>query len=280
MTLHRWLVVSLVVGSVCAGLARRAHADNTPSASDVARAESYAAEAFDAYTRKDYPAAVSLYLKAWDAAATADILYNLARIYDGKLKDRQTAIEYYRRYIRDPGAEPARVRSSNERLSQLLELESLSAQTPAARPPFEPGLGNAAALSSDALRTGQTTPSRDHGISSMQVLGIVALSTGVAGLAIGAGFGLSAKSDASIADTFCNGNACSSQRGVDASHDASDAATISTIAFVAGGVLSALGAVTLVLASSRDDREHPKASLSLTPVAGPHLVGTHIAGRW
>jgi hypothetical protein len=114
----------------------------------------------------------------------------------------------------------------------------------------------------------------------MQVLAIVTLTAGVTSLGIGGGFGLAAKSDAEVADESCNGNACRTQRGVDASRDASSAATISTIGFVAGGALSALGVVALLIASSDDETERKVASLSLAPWTGPNVVGTRIAGQW
>jgi tetratricopeptide (TPR) repeat protein len=280
MTLHRWLVVGVVVGSTWAGpasLSGRARAEGSSNASDVARAEGYAADAFDAYTRKDYSAAVALYIKALDTAPTADMLYNLARIYDGKLKERQLAIDYYRRYARDPGAEPTRLRTVTERLSQLLELEAISTETAPMRQRAEPPSSGPSSSDNRALAGSNA---HEHGITGVQVLGIVALTAGITGLGIGGGFGLSAKSDSEVADEFCNGNACRSQRGVDASRDASSAATISTIGFIAGGVLSSLGILTLLIASSDDETERKVASLSLAPLTGPNVVGTQIAGQW
>lgn len=280
MTLHRWLVVGVVVGATWAGpasLGGRARAEGVSTASDVARAEGYAADAFEAYTRKDYPAAVALYTKALETAPTADMLYNLARIYDGKLKERQLAIDYYRRYVRDPGAEPTRLRAVNERLSQLLELEAISTETPPVRQPAE---APSDATSSSGNRAPARAIEQESGITGMQVLAIVTLTAGVTSLGIGGGFGLAAKSDADVAHDFCDGNACRTQRGVDASRDAKSAATISTIGFIAGGVLSALGIVTLVIASSADESERKVASLSLSPLTGPNLVGTQLAGQW
>ncbi|HET6336601.1 MAG TPA: hypothetical protein VFG30_25435 [Polyangiales bacterium] len=280
MTMHRWLVVGVVVGSMCAApasLRARARAEGVSSASDVARAEGYAADAFEAYSRKDYSAAVALYLKALDTSPTADMLYNLARIYDGKLKDRQLAIDYYRRYVRDPGAEPTRLRATNERLSQLLELEAISTETPPAGKRAELP---ASAPSSSDTRVPPRSNAREEGITGLHVLGIVALTAGVTGLGIGGGFGLAAKSDDEVAEQSCDGNACRSQRGLDASRDATSAATISTIGFIAGGVLSTLGIVTLLIASSDDETERKVANLSLTPLTGPSVLGTQLAGRW
>src|SRR5688572_6208587 len=48
---------------------------------DVALAERYAAAAFEAYRAREYGRAVSLYEQALAAAPSAEILYNIARVY-------------------------------------------------------------------------------------------------------------------------------------------------------------------------------------------------------
>ena len=80
------------------GTSALAGAQEEPANSEIARAEAFATEAFEAYERKEYEQAVALYRKALEASPSADIIYNLARIYDSKLKDRQRAVEFYRRY--------------------------------------------------------------------------------------------------------------------------------------------------------------------------------------
>ena len=75
MTLHRWLVVGVVVGATWAGpasLGARVRAEATSNASDVARAEGFAADACEAYTHKDYSASVALsLLRSIRASTTA-----------------------------------------------------------------------------------------------------------------------------------------------------------------------------------------------------------------
>src|SRR5262249_2187183 len=105
------------------------------ASADVSRSESYAAEAFEAYQKKDFQGAVVLYMKALEAAPSADVLFNLAKIYDTKLNDRPLAMSFYRRYIADPGAEPERVRTANARLAELRELEAAANEKPAAASP-------------------------------------------------------------------------------------------------------------------------------------------------
>jgi tetratricopeptide (TPR) repeat protein len=64
---------------------------------EVVLAEKKAAQAFEAYQAKRFAEAVGLYLEAHRAAPNADVLYNVARIYDAKLGDRPLAISFYRR---------------------------------------------------------------------------------------------------------------------------------------------------------------------------------------
>jgi tetratricopeptide (TPR) repeat protein len=249
-------------------------AEESGPTSDVTRAEAYAADAYDAYSRREFSAAVALYQKALEAAPSADILYNLARIYDTKLKDRSLAIDYYRRYTLDTGSDPNRLRTVSARLSELRELESIAT---GAQPTAAPAsLAPTAPLPAPAP---PSAPQDQAGLSGVQVAGVITGAIGVASLGLGIGFGLKAKADADVADRFCEGNACSTQRGVDESHDAKDAATVSTIAFVAGSALTLLG-VTAVLLGSGGRQEREVTRTSVTPYAGPGKVGALLASRW
>jgi tetratricopeptide (TPR) repeat protein len=256
--------------------AASARADEDTSSSDVSKAESYAAAAFDAYSSKHYEDAITLYMKALEAAPSADILYNLARIYDTKLKERKLAIEYYHRYTQDTGADPDRLRTANERLSELRELDAVSKEalnassTAASQPLVAPPT---------AALPPPSAAARGADITGLQVTGIVAGAVGLAGLGFGVGFGIAAKSDADVAHGFCHGNACSTQRGVDASREGSHFATVSTIAFIAGGALTALG-VSLLALGGQSDSERPHAQASITPYVGPGALGTYVSGRW
>jgi hypothetical protein len=254
-------------------------AEQSTGGPDVAHAEAYASEAFDAYARKDYSAAIALYEKALEAAPSADIIYNLARIYDTKLKNRGLAIEYYRRYTGDTGADPNRLRVASVRLKELRELEAIAAEQPAPNappataapqmPPAAPALGTSQPPAEAAM---------SGGLSGIQVAGIVTGAAGLAGIGLGIAFGVKAQSDAAVADRFCDGNACTTQRGVDASHDASDAATVSTIAFIAGGALTLLGVTGVLVGIGSQERE--VAALSIAPYAGAGNLGAEVAARW
>jgi len=271
---RRWVVFAALL-TTAAGTPSPALAQDAAGFADVSRAENYAAEAFEAYSRKDYQEAVVLYLKALEASPSSDILYNLAKIYDTKLKDRELAMKFYRRYIADPGAEPERVRTANTRLAELRELEVAAAEkpVPASKPPV-------ASTTAEERGERRLPPANDQsGLTGLQIAGLATGLVGLGGVAVGAVFGLSAKSDADVANKDCNGNDCSTQHGVDAAKDASSKATISTVAFIAGGALTALGTVLLVT-GSRAPAERDSASVRLVPYAGPGSVGTQLSGRF
>jgi tetratricopeptide (TPR) repeat protein len=197
----------------------------------VALAEQKASRAFEAYQSKRFSEAVALYIEAYDASPNADILYNVARIYDTKLADRPLAINFYRRYIGDPGAVADRIQLANERLVALREAELAAAQpaTTAAAP---------------VARTGAApvlVPAAP-GWSTTELTGVAMAATGVVALGVGAGFGLAAMKSAHTSKDLCNGSVCSEQRGIDANRSARDRALVSTIGFASGGALLALGA--------------------------------------
>jgi tetratricopeptide (TPR) repeat protein len=248
--------------------------ESTPVPSDVSRAESHAAEAFEAYSRDDFETAATLYLQALDAAPSADILYNLARIYDIKLDQRERAIDFYRRYIAAPDADAKRVGIATERLARLREVQpgddasrilaARSAPDRAAAPAPEPR---------------RSAPAADRGASGLQVAGIISGAIGLVGIGFGVGFGFDAKSSADRAHDDCDGNNCRTQQGVDAANDAKRAATVSTVSFIAGGALSVL-AVTLLVVGSGGSSEREQAGLRLAPYAGPGSAGTTLTGTF
>ena len=262
-----------------------------PASADVSRSESYAAEAFEAYQKKDFQGAVVLYMKALEAAPSADVLFNLAKIYDTKLNDRPLAMSFYRRYIADPGAEPERVRTANARLAELRELEAAANEKPAATS----AAGGAAAGSGEDQKTLPPGESRSgtgekpktlppstesHGLTGMQWAGIATGVVGLGGVVVGTVFGFGAKSDVDIAKQDCSGNNCRTQRGVDAAKDASSKADVSTISFIAGGALTVVGTILLIAGGSSTSAERPTAHLNVTPYAGPGSLGTQVSGRF
>jgi hypothetical protein len=260
--------------------AQQVQSDPQAVSSEVARAEGFAADAYEAYERQDFAQAVALYRRALAASPSPDIVYNLARIYDAKLKDRAHAIEFYERYTNDPGADPERARTALERLAGLRELEQISASKRAAANSSTPTSVTSTTVQRGAEVSAPETPAEPahSGLSGLQVASIVVGTAGLAGVGVGIGFGLDAKSNADRSHQLCDGNLCFTPEGVNAAKHASRSATISTIAFIGGGALVVAGVTMLILGSiGETERE---ARVQLVPYADRYGGGTQLIGRW
>jgi hypothetical protein len=88
---------------------------------------------------------------------------------------------------------------------------------------------------------------------TQRILGLVVGGVGIVGLGVGTYFGLQVKSKKDDSEGHCNGNLCD-QAGVDARNDARSLATISDIAFIAGGALVIGGVVIYLTAPSSSSR--------------------------
>jgi hypothetical protein len=102
------------------------------------------------------------------------------------------------------------------------------------------------------------------GGSAQRTWGLIVGGVGVAGLVVGGVFGLTANS------TYKNAN-CPNCAAVP--QNAYDQATISTIAFIAGGALVAGGAVLFFTTPSGD-------RVALAPTFGPGVAGMSARGAW
>jgi hypothetical protein len=114
--------------------------------------------------------------------------------------------------------------------------------------------------------------------SGLRTAGWVTAGAGVAGLAVGAVFGLIAKSknDEALSNDGCSGTACTgpnAQAGASASSDANSAATVSTVAFIAGGVVAATGLALVIFAPSGP-------SVHVTPAVGSGYGGFTAFGQF
>lgn len=300
--LHRHqLIAIVVVPALLLDLCPAAKAEEAPAAeeADVALAERRGAEAFEAYHKKEYATAVALYLEAYKAAPSGSILYNIAHIYDTKLGDRSLAIVFYRRYLADPGASTERVEVVNERLRALrgaqLMASRLAKRSPGPGPATEPG--ESVSLPGQPSRDSSQGPGERpvNRTTTLRSTGLALGAAGLVGLGVGAGFGLAARSEARTASEFCNGNACTSPRGVDAAHTGRRDATISNIGFGAGGALLLTGAALFFFGAdraperiSRADRPHRAslasfadlAELRLEPQTTATELSLRVSGRW
>ncbi len=263
------------IASLAAALAgtpsAQAEAPPPAAATHVALAEKYAADAFDAYRLGDHARAVALYRSALAAAPSADILYNIARVYDLGLSDRQHSIEYYERYTLDPGAAPSRLERAHQRLDELHAEERASNEH------------TGTDLSARELPIVVPAARDEHDGEALGPLDVAAISIGTAGLvgvAVGVGFGLSAQAQSETWKRDCEGNACSSQGGVDSAETAARQASIATLGFGIGGSLLALAAVLWLVDSTDDDAASDTGSLDVFPVASGSELGAGVGGRF
>jgi len=119
------------------------------------------------------------------------------------------------------------------------------------------------------------------GMGTQRVLGLVSGGVGVAGVAVGAVFGLmmlSAKSDQEKAcGVTCPSTAAQSQAASDHSSAQTDGA-VSTAGFIAGGALL-VGGVVAFLTAPRSDRAAGSA-LRVAPSVGPGAGGVILRGEF
>ena len=287
--MRRRYSVSLLVVLLCLFTVTALAQQTQPADDSVTQAEHYAERAFEAYQAKDYTRAVTLYQKAFEAAPSADILYNMARIYDVGLRDRPLAMAFYRRYVADPGAISDRIAVANQRLLQLRAAED--AAVVAVEPQVAPSGETASASSIE--QPPQSSEPPDPGFQpteqpeaegrarKLKIAGWTLASVGVAGLAVGAAFGVAAMGDAKDAERDCDGNACTTQASVNAAEDGTRKATLSTVAFAAGGAVAATGIVLLIVgAKSASAQEEQKHALSFSPALSPSGLGAQLSGRF
>jgi serine/threonine-protein kinase len=105
-------------------------------------------------------------------------------------------------------------------------------------------------------------------------VGLVAAGVGVVGLGVGTYFGFDAISKNNASNqSGCNGNTCTAG-AYSTREDAKSSATLSTVSFVAGGLLAA-GGVTLWLLAPRGD-----SAVQVAPVALAGGGGMMVGGVW
>jgi len=267
-------VMALVMSMVPPVLAEETAVEGSAS---VALSERRAAEAFQAYTKKDYALAVALYLDAYEAAPSGSILYNIALIYDMKLGDRPLAITFYRRYIADPGAHAELIEAANLRLGELREAEHAASQG------TEEGSISDADTRQRARGSPHTVLDNSHerrGWSTLRWIGVALGAVGLAGVGVGGGFGLAAISKAGTAHDSCSGNSCTSQSGVDAAHAARADARISNIGIGAGGALLLTGVALFFFGADKAPEQRSHADIRLETRTTASALSLQVSGRW
>lgn len=226
------------------------------SAAAIDEAEQFAEDAFDAYAHRDFRRAIALYEMALAAAPSADILYNLARVYDLGLNDTPNAVAYYRKYIAHSRARRPRSELAQQRIRELTgdnaALLAPSSAAAAASPPTAsaspPSTAPAAGspLGAPVLASGaQAGGAEADGATTWTTSELTAAAltgAGAVALSVGIGFGVSAYAERNTWRSMCDGNDCASQSAVDAARSAARKADVATVALASGGGLLALAA--------------------------------------
>jgi hypothetical protein len=109
---------------------------------------------------------------------------------------------------------------------------------------------------------------------TLAIAGIATAATGVVGLGLGTYFGLTAQSKWHQANR--SGGTCADAACPPLTQTASNDATLSTVFFVAGGVLAAAGVTLWIVAPKGGGAE----GAQLTPVLGPGVAGLGLGGTF
>lgn len=164
-----------------------------------------------------------------------------------------------------------------------------SVEVPLLAPLPEATPGSPGGMSSTTAPPGQATSSAatsavdsplaepGHRGGTQRAIGWTVTGLGVVGVALGAAFGALAIADNNNAANDCLSNVCT-QQGVSATHDAKNAATVSTVGFAAGGALVAAGLVIWLTAPS--DTRASGVHAALVPLASEGAAGTMIRGSF
>lgn len=253
-------------------------------AAAVARAEAHASAAFEAYRRKEYVRAVSLYEQALSAAPNAAlVLYNIARIYDVGLRSRGLAIDYYHRFIAAPGAAPEQISNARTRIAELEAAERAAVHQKLAleaAPQREAAPRDAVVPAAPRLARPSLPPPAEPAWTSREVAAVAVGGVGLASVGVGAGYWLSARAKSDIWKRDCDGNACSTERAVNAAEAASTQFAVGAAALVAGGALMALGGVLWFVDFSSGTPAEGPSSWSLSPVVGRSEISAAFSGRF
>ncbi|MCB9527569.1 MAG: hypothetical protein R3F65_10980 [bacterium] len=224
-------------------------------ADTVEKVEALAREARTLYDAGEFGQAVAVYLEAYKLQPTAAVLYNVAVIYDKKLQEVDLAIDFYRRYIGSPDADPPAVQRATVRIQELKTEQAARREADLARLPTRPP--PTATPEDTVLQPVEV----DRPLSGQTVWGYVALGSGVALAAGGAVMGVLA-SDA--ADEFAGSTDLDDK--LDHRDTAESRALVADVLIGVGAAAAVAGLLMIVLDDG--DPAARGASIGLAPTAG------------
>jgi hypothetical protein len=117
-------------------------------------------------------------------------------------------------------------------------------------------------------------PTQPSGLSGIQVGGIAIGAVGLAGLVAGGITGGLVLDRKATVETHCANDVCTDPEGIDAADSGRTLATVSTVAFIAGGALLGTGILMLILG---DGTTEPATA---TFTLAPGRAGLTLVGHW
>jgi tetratricopeptide (TPR) repeat protein len=237
-----------------------AHADATVSAKDQKKAADLFKKSVDAYRKGDFQTTVDLLTQAYALDPQPVLLYNLARAQEG-LGNTDAAIDAYEKFLsQEPKA--ADRGAIEQRLTTLRRQRDERIAAQKAREADQNRPNNPPPKATPAQPHQEPPPDEP----TRSVLPIVLGGVGVALIGVGAVSGIMAKSGESDANAEPK-----QDRAIEQRDSAQSLATVSTVTFIAGGVLLAAGFGWFVL----DTQSKKTGSQSGSPriAFGPGYVG-------
>jgi hypothetical protein len=153
------------------------------------------------------------------------------------------------------------------------ELEA--GDVPAGAPAAAVAAGSAPTPGSDGSLPSSTPDTTPRSSNKQRTIGLVVGGAGVVGLGLGAVFGLQSMSKHSSYMSHCTNNVCD-PAAVPLHDEAVKAGNLSTITFIAGGALVAVGGVLWLTSPS----SAPTTGLRVSPLVGSSTGGLTFAGGW
>jgi tetratricopeptide (TPR) repeat protein len=287
--MRRWLMVCLVC-ALGSAVPTRAHAQ---SKGDVELAKRYYAVGEELYRRSDYDGALKEFQRAFKAVPKPDLLYNIARCYEG-LGKRKEAIDHYRRYLakaspssRDRAIVKARIANLERMAKRAQKAETQKAQRAqearAAAAEAERKRREELARRAKDAREAKEQTKGDGRSSALAIAGWSAAGAGVTMVVVGAVLGGMAKSKASsIEEANANGTQYSEVAGDFDTGESLEKASIGLL--VGGGVAAVAGGVLLFLhyrgSSERATARASAPRLVVTPAVTPQSASLAVTCRF
>ncbi len=140
----RVAAVSVMLGLAAPTMTTTTFAAEPAPVDPLIRFKEISAKAEAAYQARQYQAAIDAYMEAYGVLQSADVLYNVAYIYDHHLQRRELAQDFYRRVIRMPESSKEIMALSVKRLAELDAQDTANVNvlkpndTPADPPPVKP----------------------------------------------------------------------------------------------------------------------------------------------